>query len=590
MKDTPAATNDPSAGSRPPRNKNAADGSRGGRGRPERGRGGSRGSRGGGHGSANGLRNAEGTTSVPTNESSAWDTTTSGDGGSTWDQPSAVTTEEGLSGSQPGATAGGPTNRVMEPEVKQKAPVPDSGTKKTWASMFAQPKPAPLPPKPATKAPQATSAQPTVPATPPQNEVVEDSVDNETFSPAPGAGLTGAEDRLGTAAPSAADPDAVPSDSEPKITPSKDELTEDNLEHVPDSSGPALTETAASTVASSRDIGTATPSSGLQQLPIQRPAMSGYASSALRAATQGRTASFQKRILEQQEAVVMPSNHAVDRAAVQFGSMGLNGNAESDGLDVDEDREEAETRAQPPQQSPPSQPRAALPPAQRQQMMPTELPPQEALPAAKPAMGLPPAPSQQMQGLPQQQPSNEPQMPPGIAQQVPQGAPQYGQFGRYGQPSSQLDSAAPSQKQYDPFGQQAGLNNQFDVHPSQSQAPSQPQLHAQSQAPYSSAPMDQSSYYTSEYQRNAYQNYYGGSYGQHGASAQQEAGVSQQRASSGFGAASTDSGYPASQAQQVRILIYMYQYVAILLICFIFPLVWFFSLYFIPLQVVTNKT
>ena len=149
------------------------------------------------------------------------------------------------------------------------------------------------------------------------------------------------------------------------ITPPKDDLTEDNLEHLPDTSRPALTETSASTVASSRDIGASTPSAGM---PSQRTLPGGFATSAYRAAAaaQGRSASFQRKIMEQQEAVVMPSNHAVDRAAVQFGSMGLNGDPDS--VDVDEDREEAETRTQPPQHSPTSQPRAALPPAPRHQL------------------------------------------------------------------------------------------------------------------------------------------------------------------------------------------------------------------------------
>ena len=45
----------------------------------------------------------------------------------------------------------------------------------------------------------------------------------------------------------------------------------------------------------------------------------------------------------------MPGNREVDRAAVQFGAFNLNGSGDED---VDGEREEPETRAQPPQHSP----------------------------------------------------------------------------------------------------------------------------------------------------------------------------------------------------------------------------------------------
>jgi hypothetical protein len=54
----------------------------------------------------------------------------------------------------------------------------------------------------------------------------------------------------------------------------------------------------------------------------------------------------------------MPGNREVDRAAVQFGAFNLNGGED----DIDGDREEAETRAQPPADSPVAQPRTSLPP------------------------------------------------------------------------------------------------------------------------------------------------------------------------------------------------------------------------------------
>jgi hypothetical protein len=84
--------------------------------------------------------------------------------------------------------------------------------------------------------------------------------------------------------------------------------------------------------------------------------------------------------MEQQEAVVMPGNHAVDRTAVQFGSMGLNE------ADIDENREDTETRAQPPQHSPVA-PRASLPPSTQAPPAPTDVPA-----VSRPAPGLPPVP------------------------------------------------------------------------------------------------------------------------------------------------------------------------------------------------------
>ena len=172
------------------------------------------------------------------------------------------------------------------------------------------------------------------------------------------------------------------------VTPSKDELTEVNLEQVPDTSNPPLTATAASTAASSWDprSNAGTPYSTLQQGQQQaiRPPTSGFQASALKATgSSGRTLSYQRRVLDQEEAVRMPGNREVDRAAVQFGAFNLNGSGDED---VDGDREEPETRAQPPQHSPVAHPRAALPPAPQQS---ASIP--EAFSAAKQSAGLPAA-------------------------------------------------------------------------------------------------------------------------------------------------------------------------------------------------------
>ena len=298
-------------------------------------------------------------------------------------------------------------------------------------------------------------------------------------------------------------PEPPPSEPSIALTPAKDELTETNLEQLPDTSHPIATATAASTTASTQDPRTAS----MNPTPAVRPGMgiSGYAANAARATSSaGRTPSFVRRVMEQQEAVVMPPNHAVDRAAVQFGSMGLNGSAED--LDVDEDREEPMTRT-PLQDDSPVAPRASLPPPPPQAQAPSEH-----MPAPRQAPGLPPAPVQQ---------SNSPQQASAYADQ----------FARYGQSG---------QKAYDPFSQQHLQQSQ-----PQSQAQAQPQEPFTNQIPTqpqqipSSAPNDYSSYYSANQQRDAaqhaaYQNYYG--YGQ-----SQEA---QQRSGSAFG---TSGQEPQSQ-------------------------------------------
>lgn len=148
---------------------------------------------------------------------------------------------------------------------------------------------------------------------------------------------------------------------EPNITPSKDELTETNLEQVLDTSNPAPTATAASTAASSWDPHSAGASNNYSALQQQsRTPASGYAATALKATgAGGRSASFQRRVLDQEEAVRMPGNREVDRTTVQFGAFNLSASGDED---IDGDREEPETRGQPPLHSPVA-PRASLPPA-----------------------------------------------------------------------------------------------------------------------------------------------------------------------------------------------------------------------------------
>jgi hypothetical protein len=326
-------------------------------------------------------------------------------------------------------------------------------------------------------------------------------------------------------------------EAEATLTPSKDELTETNLEQILDTSAPAPTATAASTTASSWDprSATATPYTAAQQQSAIRPPTSGFVASALKATGAAqKTPNYQRRVLDQEEAVRMPGNREVDRAAVQFGAFNLSED------DVDGDREEPETRAQPPQHSPIAHPRAALPPAPAQ---PAGIP--EGLPSPKDAPGLPAASHPvAAPGLP------SPSTLAGAQNMAQQGSNQYGQYGRYGQPGAQ-DQSSFGQKPYDPFSQQApAAQTQYEGYPSQ-----QAQSQAQQQNAFSSAPSDYSSYYTADQQRNAYQNFYGQQYGQQqGSQAQQDAAAGQQRSASSYNASQPDaaSQYPQSSAQQTQ--------------------------------------
>ncbi|KAL7779704.1 hypothetical protein CFE70_009720 [Pyrenophora teres f. teres 0-1] len=503
-------------------------GGRGGRG-TDRGRGGIRGGRGGANG---GPRTTAG--SVPTTESSAWDT--------------PIVEEEAKEAKQDDTAVHAPdaTPEVIKPVVEASM----AAAKKTWASMFAAPKPPPAVPKAAPK--PAPAATPEVPAqkpdeTPAQEVAQEPAVQAEELPVPPIADEAVQTPPITAEDTSKMTPDKngdTPADI--TLTPSGDQLTQENVEHLPDESHPPPTETAFSTVASSKDIGSAvaTPLNGPTHAPIGRPAIGGFQTTALKATsgTPHRSASYQRRLMEQQEAVVMPGNHAVDRAAVQFGSMGL---GDASDPDVDEDREEAETRTQPPQHSPVAQPRASLPPAPRQPAPQAETQqPQESVPTPKQAPGLPPVPQHQPV---QQSPSNA-LASQAMQNQGSQSNQPYNQFGRYGQPGIQSEASAPPQKPYDPFGQQIPQSNHtqshsYDYPGQQSQSTSQP-------GAFSSAPDSYPPNYLTSEQRSQYQNYYG-SYGQPIAQTQQEAGSAQQRTGSAFGSGPTDSAYSQSQIPQV---------------------------------------
>lgn len=547
------ATDRPHFSARGARGRGGFEGARGGRGRgADRGRGGFRGSR-GGHATTNGVdKDANGSTSVPTTESNAWDTTATSEATAAWDNTPAepvkesVDTGDNVLGT---VTAVDPAPAASTQPAKSSV-IEQGSAKKSWASMFAKPKPAPAPvpqKQILTRQPPPVELDATEQAVPEPAEAAVEPV-HETFEqPEPPA------EAAGPSEPQAVEPAATPEtatapvklpmilDSQALLlTSSQDPLTEENVEHLPDESHAPATQTVAST-AGSMDSRNLTPLHP-PQAPIGRPPVGGYATVAARlAGAGGRSASYQRRVQEQQEAVVMPGHNAVDRAAVQFGSMGLNGEA---GPDVDEEREEPETRHAP-QHSPPAQPRTSLPPAARaaqESLLPEAQPqaPAQAQPTPKQAPGLPPASVQNQQQI--QDPSLG--QPPSQDQQYPQS---YNQYARgYVQPQSlpggQQDNVAQQQKPYDPFSHQAQQSQYDQYGHSQQQHQPQPQ-HQSGFGGLSSAPGDYSSYYTSDAPRNNYQQYYGGSYGA-GQDSRQQAGqsqphdptIGQQRSTSGYGA------------------------------------------------------
>lgn len=349
------------------------DGTRGrGRGN-DRGRGGR--TRGAPVAHTNGTRNETAEVSVPTTESNAWDTAATTEN-TTKDTPAdAESSKPAEADNTWGATATNAASTTAAAATTAASTIIPDGVKKSWASMFA---PAPKP----KKAPEPVEKPVELPK---PEEPVEAPAVSEPEPPVPEPETVEIPEPI---AP-------VESPAEPEVnvnlTPSKDELTETNLEQVPDESVPPPSATAASTAASSWDprnapgnaTGNSTPYSALpsQTTAASRAPTSGFQASALKATgSSGRTPSFQRRVLDQEEAVRMPGNREVDRAAVQFGAFNLTGED-----DVDGDREEPETRAQPPQHSPVA-PRATLPPAPQQ-----AAPVSETLPTPKQAPGLPAA-------------------------------------------------------------------------------------------------------------------------------------------------------------------------------------------------------
>ncbi|KAI2465887.1 hypothetical protein F4781DRAFT_374802 [Annulohypoxylon bovei var. microspora] len=510
---------------------------RGGRGRgSERGRGSSRG-RASVHPPTNGHQSKDNQQlSIPTEESIDWKTGAASDEAATNNTGTSVWGATG-STTEPTTTPAATTTTTSTTEsAPAKSTVIAQNIRKTWASMLRQstaPKPVPKPKE--TPAPKPTEAlEPLPPVELPASEP----------EPQPAAEEPAKE---AVELPAAAETPKVAVELEVALPPPEDDLTRVNLEQLPDASNPPATNTAASTTADSWDPRQPQPSASVTPLSASqaqhqtpRPAASGYATTAIKATERPapRMPSYQKRLLEQEEAVRMPGNREVDRAAVQFGAFSLNGGEE----DIDGDREDPETRTQPPPESPVAVPRASLPPVSQPAAVP------DAFPAAqKPTASLPPAPG------PAATPVAPPTGPAATTAQPPQAPANNQQFGRFGQTNVQ-EPAGFSQKPYDTFGQQtattsAGLDS-FPAPTTQASGP--PTTGA-----FSSAPSEYSSYYTADPQgRNSYNNYYGQQYGQqqHGGQSHHETSNAPNRGFSGYNVGHTDnlSQYPQSGAQQTR--------------------------------------
>ncbi|KAJ9610369.1 RNAPII degradation factor [Cladophialophora chaetospira] len=481
-----------------------------------RGRGGFEG-RGRGRGAERGARGGRGAKSGSTTHTNGtkatgdgWDTpaatTTAADANGGWDTAPAAQASSGWDAAPTNGDAAAPATEEWANDpgkdslssLQTEEPKPASGAAPSaakpggWAGLFAKPTPAPAPKKSPAAPPAAQPAAPPVEPEPAPAPTIEEPVGHpESIVPPPIEPVDINEDDTSEL------PSAPHSDTGNELTPSKDALTEHNLEKLPDTSHPPESATQVSTVASTVD-----PLVPNDTKAAPRPPMSGYHASALKA-TQGgatRSASFARKVKEQQEAVVMPGNHAIEKSAVQFGMLGLGG----DDVDVDDDREEPETRTQLPDDSP-AAPRASLPPALPEAQQVATSAPSQALAEAPStvqhqAAGLPPAPQQ----------THEPS---------PQSASAYADQYRYGQ----------GQKPYDPFGQQ---------HPQTTQAPSQEPFSNQvpSQPSTATSQPDYSAYYGRD---AAY--YYGYGHGQDA-----------QRSGSAFGSSAPDAQaqYATARPQQ----------------------------------------
>ncbi|KAI0206307.1 hypothetical protein F4808DRAFT_469488 [Astrocystis sublimbata] len=519
-----------STGANRPARGGRSDGARGRGARGnERARGAGRG-RGAAHTTTNGHRTKDGQLSVPTDEASAWGSAISADespSSNDWSNATSTAVVDSTTNNTPLAPSSTTTESAPKPATTQAAP-------KTWASMLRQsttPKVAPKPkeapvPKPAEPLEPLPSADPAVSEPEPESKAEETPTPVEApVEPSVSA-------------------DAKIVEPEVALPPSEDDLTKMNLDLLPDTSNPPATATAASTTADSWDIrqpqqqqsAAVTPlSASHAQHQAGRQAASGYVASALKATERpaARTPSYQRRLLEQEEAVRMPGNREVDRAAVQFGAFSLNG-AEDD---IDGDREDPETRTQPPAESP-AAPRASLPPIAQPAAVPESLASTQKIPTSQPSAPVTGA-----------TPVAPPTGPASSTAQPPQAPSSNAPYGRFPQGSSHEPAGFP-QKPYDTFTQQpVSTSAGFDSFPTTtSQAPG-----PQAAGAFSSGPNDYSSYYNADQQsRNTYGGYY--AYGQQQGGQNHGEPNATSRQYGAYNASQTDNlnQYPQSGSQQSR--------------------------------------
>ncbi|EPS44331.1 hypothetical protein H072_1680 [Dactylellina haptotyla CBS 200.50] len=365
------------------------EGTRGGRGRGATDRGSTRGR--GGQAARGGKTN--GTAEGAATESSDWPTPDGADDHADTKDPFAeVPTWKSVAASDPttsllekarSVTPAAPMTASEKPAAKSS--VPAEPPKKTWASLLHTPAPPPPPPQPTpvtapkkVQSPVIPKVEQPVPVSIPEPELESGSdaalpppQEQPTSLPPPVVAPTvkkspiipPALPEIATpklpqpelAAPTTTESSKVTEDPAPETVaseetpateeslppPSLDKLTEENLEKIENVAPTPPTSTAASTAATTPIPSHSQANKGLHPMHRGPGLRSGL-----------------RRMLDQHEPVVMPRDNPIDRATVQFGSMGLNGDLD-DSEEV-EQVEKPETVA-PPQQSPIGQPKASLP-------------------------------------------------------------------------------------------------------------------------------------------------------------------------------------------------------------------------------------
>ncbi|PWW73457.1 hypothetical protein C7212DRAFT_366016 [Tuber magnatum] len=458
-------------------------------------------------------------------------------------------------------------------------PTPKPAPVTSWASKLFS-KPAPPPPAPVQKIPSPPK-QPPVQPEPVQQPVPEPQEPEPVEESLPSPKEASPEVQPAPATPEPVEPTPEPVEPEPVPEPEEEAvpevpevkpspvqpLAEVNLEKIEDAAPPPPTMTQASTIASTTTPAAAAtisapPPQHTVTTPQPAPSRPVHSGVVMPKGTPGRSSGHNRRVLDQQEGVVMPGNHgAVEHATLQFGSMGLNGD-----IDDEEEVEQAETVSQPPQPSPIAQPVTSLPPTGPSQLPIPQPPVTETLPTPRQAPGLP----VHSQAGPQQPSPQPPAAPQSMAQQQHQLNSQLpSHYNRYAAPETQTQA-----KSFDAFAHSAP---QQSIPPHQPQAQTQPQAQPQAYGNYAPSPLQhqqpqpshigvgvsaapdqqpQYNYYNDRSQPPGFGAPYASNYMQQ-AQSQQDAGANQQRASSGLGGGAGEglgqvptSAGTVSQAQQ----------------------------------------